>query len=60
MIPRNLPSQDKVIPFLKDKSDRKFGLISINFLLINSKMDDLVKFAKKYGIKIPNSFISIK
>ena len=58
MIPRNLPSQDKVIPFLKDKSDRKFGLISINFLLINSKMDDLVKFAKKYGIKTPNSFIT--
>jgi hypothetical protein len=58
MLPINLPSQDKVIQFLKDKSDRKFGLISINFLLINSKMDDLVRFAKKFGIAIPNSFIT--
>lgn len=58
MFSQKTPSQDKIVSFLKEKSERHVGLISINYFLITSKMDDLIKFAKKYGIRLPDKFIT--
>ena len=50
-------TQNTIIPRLKEISKAKFGLISINFLLINCRMEDLLTFIKKYGIPLPDDTI---
>jgi len=42
-----------VISHLKEKSERKVGLICLNYILISCKAEDLYNFAKKYGITLP-------
>ena len=58
MSPKRFPVQGNVIPYLKEKSKCDYGLISINYILINAKMDDLIKLSKKYGITLPDNFIT--
>ena len=43
---------DNIIPYLIEKSERKFGLFSINYLLINCTIKDLLDFMWEYGIFI--------
>ena len=50
-------TQKTIIPRLKEISKAKFGLISINYLLINCRMEDLLTFIKKYGIPLPSDII---
>ncbi len=50
---------DNVISYLKEKSERKYGLFSINYILITCKIKELLDFIKAYDIQIPDkSFIS--
>ncbi|UCC21204.1 MAG: hypothetical protein JSV62_07990 [Promethearchaeota archaeon] len=52
-------SIENVIPYLLEKSERKFGFFSINYILINCKISELLDFIRDYGISIPDkSFIS--
>jgi len=52
-------SIDNVIPYLIEKSERKFGFFSINYILINCKINELLEFIRDYGISIPDKpFIS--
>ncbi|MFX1417773.1 MAG: hypothetical protein ACFE9N_02505 [Promethearchaeota archaeon] len=52
-------SLDNVIPYLIERSERKFGFFSINYILINCKISELQDFIRDYGISIPDkSFIS--
>ncbi|MEJ2296456.1 MAG: hypothetical protein P8Y23_17025, partial [Candidatus Lokiarchaeota archaeon] len=44
---------ENIISHLKEKSERKVGLICLNYLLISCKIDDLYDFSRRYGIKIP-------
>ncbi len=44
---------DNIISHLKEKSEQKAGLICLNYLLINCKVDDLYDFSRRYGIEIP-------
>jgi hypothetical protein len=44
---------ENIISHLKEKSERKVGLICLNYLLISCKIDDLHDFSRRYGIKIP-------
>ncbi|MHA1669800.1 MAG: hypothetical protein ACTSV5_04385 [Promethearchaeota archaeon] len=46
-----------IIPQLKEISKSKYGLISINYLLINCRMEDLLTFIKNYGISLPNETV---
>jgi hypothetical protein len=48
-----------VIQYLIKRSKSKFGFFSINYILINCKIKELLKFIADYGIEIPDkSFIS--
>jgi len=50
---------DNIIPYLIEKSERKFGFFSINYILINCKLNELVEFIRDYGITVPEKpFIS--
>ncbi|MFW9876638.1 MAG: hypothetical protein ACFFG0_26380 [Candidatus Thorarchaeota archaeon] len=52
-------SLETVIPYLIEKSERKFGFFSINYILINCKINELLEFIRDYRISIPDkSFIS--
>ncbi|MFX1592035.1 MAG: hypothetical protein ACFFCL_05015 [Promethearchaeota archaeon] len=52
-------SIDNIIPYLIEKSDRKIGLFSINYILINCTIKELLEFIRDYGISIPDKpFIS--
>ena len=44
---------DNIIPYLKDRSQSRFGFFSINYILINCKINELENFIKDYGIPIP-------
>lgn len=44
---------ENIISHLKEKCERKVGLICLNYLLISCKIDDLYDFSRRYGIKIP-------
>ncbi len=48
---------DNIISHLKEKSEQKVGLICLNYLLINCKIDDLYDFSRRYGIDIPEKDI---
>lgn len=43
---------DNIISHLEEKSERKVGLVCLNYLLISCKIDDLYDFSRRYGIKI--------
>ncbi len=52
-------TEDNVIQYLIDKSKSKFGLFSINYILINCKIKELIEFMADYGLKPPDkSFVS--
>lgn len=52
-------TEDNVIQYLIEKSKSKFGLFSINYILINCKIQELLEFIADYGITIPEkSFVS--
>ncbi|MFW9970950.1 MAG: hypothetical protein ACFFDF_12200 [Candidatus Odinarchaeota archaeon] len=52
-------AEDDVIQYLIDRSKCKFGLFSINYILINCKIKELLEFISDYGISIPDKpFIS--
>ncbi len=52
-------TEDNVIQYLIDRSKSKFGLFSINYILINCKIKELLEFISDYGIILPEkSFIS--
>ena len=60
MIEENSFTRKSIISRLKEISVAKYGLISINYLLINCSMDDLLKFIKNYGISLPDETILIR
>lgn len=50
---------DNIIPYLIQKSNRRIGLFSINYILINCSMKELLEFIRDYGISLPDKpFIS--
>ncbi|MFX1391325.1 MAG: hypothetical protein ACFE9Z_14765 [Promethearchaeota archaeon] len=52
-------SEENVIQHLIDKSESKYGLFSINYILINCKIKELLEFINNYGITLPDkNFIS--
>ena len=57
MIEENSFTRKSIISRLKEISEAKYGLISINYILINCRMDDLLKFIKNYGISLPDEAI---
>jgi hypothetical protein len=46
-----------IISHLKESSKAKYGLISINYVLINCRMEDLLTFIKNYGISLPDESV---
>ncbi len=50
-------SHENIISRLKEISKFKYGLISINYILINCSMEDLLHFIKNYGISLPEEKI---
>jgi len=57
MFEENSFTHQNIIFKLKEISKSHYGLISINYLLINCSMEDLLKFIKNYGISIPGESI---
>ncbi|MFX1378423.1 MAG: hypothetical protein ACFFA4_04965 [Promethearchaeota archaeon] len=52
-------TEENVIDYLIEKSKSKFGLFSINYILINCKIKELLEFISDYGITVPEKpFIS--
>jgi len=47
-------TEKTIISRLKEISKSKYGLISINYLLINCRMEDLLTFIRNYGISLPD------
>ena len=45
---------ENIISHLKEKSERKVGVICLNYLLISCRVDDLLDFYRRYGIEIPD------
>ena len=43
---------DNIIPYLMEKSEKKYGLFSINYILINCTIKELLEFMRDYGIPI--------
>ena len=41
-------SVDNIIPYLIEKSEKKFGLFSINYILINCTIKELLEFMRSY------------
>ena len=59
MIPKTEITEENVIQYLIDKSKSKFGLFSINYILINCKIKELLDFIADYGIIPPEKpFVS--
>ena len=59
MFDNNSFTEKTIISRLKEISKSKYGLISINYILINCRMEDLFAFIRNYGIKLPDkSFIT--
>jgi hypothetical protein len=54
MVEEEIFTFKNIIPQLQEISERKLGLICINYLLIACKTEDLYEFARKYGIRIPD------
>jgi len=54
MFENNSFTEKTIISQLKEISDSKYGLISINYVLINCRMEDLLTFIKNYGISLPD------
>ncbi|MBA7653639.1 hypothetical protein ES703_61496 [subsurface metagenome] len=48
-------SVDNIIPYLIEKSEKKFGLFSINYILINCTIKELLEFMRSYGISISDN-----
>ena len=44
---------ENIISHLKEKCERKVGLICLNYLLISCRVDDLYDFSRRFGIKTP-------
>ncbi|MHA1104173.1 MAG: hypothetical protein ACTSPN_00365 [Promethearchaeota archaeon] len=57
MFEDNSFTHETIISRLKEISQSKYGLISINYILINCRMEDLLKFIKNYGISLPDNSI---
>ncbi len=59
MFENNSFTEKTIVSRLKEISESKYGLISINYILINCRMEDLLTFIKNYGISLPDkSFIT--
>jgi len=59
MFENNSFTEKTIISRLKEISKSKYGLISINYILINCRMEDLLTFIRNYGISLPDkSFIT--
>ncbi|GAH77120.1 unnamed protein product, partial [marine sediment metagenome] len=59
MFEYNSFTEKTIISRLKEISKSKYGLISINYILINCRMEDLLTFIRNYGISLPDkSFIT--
>lgn len=54
MFEYNSFTEKTIISGLKEISKSKYGLISINYILINCRMEDLLTFIRNYGIKLPD------
>ena len=54
MFDNNSFTEKTIISRLKEISKSKYGLISINYILINCRMEDLLTFIKNYGISLPD------
>ena len=57
MIEEDIFASENIISHLKEKSERKVGLICLNYLLIRCKIDDLYDFCRRYGISLPETEI---
>ncbi|MFX0023541.1 MAG: hypothetical protein ACFE9S_14540 [Candidatus Hermodarchaeota archaeon] len=52
-------TEENVIQYLIDRSKSKYGLFSINYILINCKIRELLEFIADYGIEVPEKpFVS--
>ncbi len=59
MITETEITEDNVIKYLIDKSKSKYGLFSINYILINCKIKELLEFMADYGLNAPDkAFVS--
>jgi len=59
MFKNNSITQKTIISRLIEISKSKYGLININYILINCRMEDLLTFIRNYGIPLPDkSFIT--
>ena len=59
MFENNSFTEKTIISRLKEISKSKYGLISINYVLIKCRMEDLFTLIKNYGILLPDkSFIT--
>jgi len=54
MFENNSFTEKTVISRLKEISKSKYGLISINYILINCRMEDLLTFIRNYRISLPD------
>jgi len=57
MFEDNSFTYETIISRLKEISKAKYGLININYILINCRMEDLLTFIKNYGISLPEKSI---
>lgn len=56
MFENNSFTEKTIVSRLKEISKSKYGLISINYILINCRMEDLLIFIRNYGISLPDKF----
>ncbi len=54
MFEKNSFTEETIVSRLKEISKSKYGLISINYILINCRMEDLLTFIRNYGISLPD------
>jgi len=54
MFENNSFTEKTIVSRLKEISKSKYGLISINYILINCRMEDLLTFIRNYGISLPD------
>jgi len=57
MFEDNSFTHETIISLLKESSKSIYGFISINYILINCRMEDLLTFIKNYGISLPDKSV---
>ena len=44
---------EKIIKYIRSKSKQKYGILCINSLFTNCKIDDIIEFIERYRISVP-------